>query len=266
MKSMRPDYKNWVPKGMLYGLIAGTAVTLVFWILFGIAGIGTAGTLKTVLAVTFGIVSLVLLAITCWVGYLYSSFSYNGSRQISRKVVEGIAGYVELPEGGVGLDVGCGSGALTIACAKRSPQGSMVGVDRWGKEYASYNLQLCEDNAQAEGVGNVVFQKGDATALPFEDETFDVVTSNYVYHNIVGADKQALILETLRTLKKGGAFAIHDLMTPRRYGDIYAFADRLRTMGYERVEILDTTDGLFLPHGQAALLGLEGSKLLIGRK
>lgn len=106
---------------------------------------------------TFGIVSLVLLAITCWVGYLYSSFSYNGSRQILRKVVEGIAGYVELPEDGVGLDVGCGSGALTIACAKRSPQGSMVGVDRWDKEYASYNLQLCEDNAQAEGVGNVVF-------------------------------------------------------------------------------------------------------------
>lgn len=266
MESMRPDYKNWVPRGMLYGLIAGTAVTLVFWILFGIAGIGTSGTLKTVLAVTFGIVSLVLLAITCWVGYLYSSFSYNGSRQISRKVVEGIAGYVELPEGGVGLDVGCGSGALTIACAKRSPQGSMVGVDRWGKEYASYNLQLCDDNAQAEGVSNVVFQKGDATALPFEDETFDVVTSNYVYHNIVGADKQALILETLRTLKKGGTFAIHDLMTPRRYGDIYAFADRLRAMGYEKVEILDTTDGLFLPHGRAALLGLEGSKLLIGRK
>ena len=75
-----------------------------------------------------------------------------------------------------------------------------------------------------------------------------------------------LILETLRTLKKGGTFAIHDLMTPRRYGDIYAFADRLRAMGYERVEILDTTDGLFLPHGQAVLLSLEGSKLLIGRK
>lgn len=142
----------------------------------------------------------------------------------------------------------------------------MVEVDRWGKEYASYNLQLCDDNAQAEGVGNVVFQKEDATALPFEDETFDVVTSNYVYHNIVGADKQALILETLRTLKKGGTFAIHDLMTPRHYGDIYAFADRLRAMGYERVEILDTTDDLFLPHGQAVPLSLEGSKLLIGRK
>lgn len=156
-------------------------------------------------------------------------------------------------------DAGAGHSQLPVLSAAH--KGSMVGVDRWGKEYVSYNLQLCEDNAQTEGVDNVVFQKGDATALPFEDETFDVVTSNYVYHNIVGADKQALILETLRTLKKGGTFAIHDLMTPRRYGDIYAFADRLRAMDYERVEILDTTDGLFLPHGRAALLGLEGSKL-----
>ena len=34
-----------------------------------------------------------------------------------------LASPVTLPEGGIGLDVGCGSGALTIACAKRNPQG-----------------------------------------------------------------------------------------------------------------------------------------------
>ena len=36
--------------------------------------------------------------------------------------------------------------------------------------------------------------------LDFPDESFDAVTSNYVYHNITGADKQALLLETLRVL------------------------------------------------------------------
>ena len=60
-------------------------------------------------------------------------FSYEGGRQLSRQIIEGIAAYIELPEGGVGLDVGCGSGALTIACAKRNPQGRMVGIDRWGR-------------------------------------------------------------------------------------------------------------------------------------
>lgn len=132
----------------------------------------------------------------------------------------------------MGLDVGCGSGALTIACAKRNPQGRMVGIDRWGKDYGEFSLPLCQNNAKAEGVSNTEFQKSDATKLPFADETFDAVTSNYVYHNISGVDKQQLLLETLRTLKKGGTFAIHDLMGKNRYGDMEAFCKKLREMGY----------------------------------
>ena len=48
-----------------------------------------------------------------------------------------------------------------------------------------------------------------------------------------------LLLETLRVLKKGGTFAIHDLMQ--------AFVQKLREMGYERVELIDTTTGKFMP-------------------
>ena len=170
------------------------------------------------------------------------------------------------PEGGVGLDIGCGSGALTIACAKRNPQGKMVGIDRWGKEYASFSLPLCEKNAAAESVKNASFRRGNAVKLDFPDESFDAVTSNYVYHNITGKDKQQLLLETLRVLKKGGTFAIHDLMSPRRYGDMQAFVQRLRDMGYERVELLDTTDGSFMTPKEARRLMLRGSTLLLGIK
>ena len=60
------------------------------------------------------------------------------------------------------LDVGCGSGALTIICAKRNPGASLIGIDRWGKEYASFNKPLCESNAKAEGVKNTEFRQGDA--------------------------------------------------------------------------------------------------------
>lgn len=80
----------------------------------------------------------------------------------------------------------------------------MVGIDRWGLEYASFSKELCEHNAQAEGVANVSFQKGDAIKLYFPDETFGAVTSNFVYHNITGKDKQDLLRETLRVLKKTG--------------------------------------------------------------
>lgn len=186
--------------------------------------------------------------------------------KLSRQIVEGTAAYITLPEGGRGLDVGCGSGALTIACAKRNPQGTMVGIDRWGKDYASFSLPLCEKNAMAEGVINTEFQRGDATKLDFPDESFDAVTSNYVYHNITGADKQKLLLETLRVLKKGGVFAIHDLMSPARYGDMEEFARQLKAQGYEKVELIDTTDGRFMTPKEAKRLMLKGSTLLVGRK
>ena len=164
------------------------------------------------------------------------------------------------------MDVGCGSGALTIACAKRNPRAQMVGIDRWGKEYASFNLPLCERNAEAEGVRNVSFLRGNAVKLDFPDETFDAVTSNYVYHNIKGKDKQQLLSETLRVLKKGGTFAIHDIMSPREYGDMRAFVKKLKEIGYEKVELVDTTDGLFLTKKESRTYMLAHSKLLVGRK
>lgn len=113
----------------------------------------------------------------------------------------------------------------------------MTGLDRWGKEYASFNNLLCVQNVKAEGINNIDFQKGDANKLPFADESFDAVVSNYVYHNIPGKNKQELLFETLRVLKKGGTFAIHDLMSKNRYGDMDVFCRMLREMSYEKVVV-----------------------------
>ena len=177
----------------------------------------------------------------------------------------GDRGLYDAPDGGVGFDVGCGSGALAIACAKRNPGASFIGIDRWGREYASYSKSLCENNAMAEGAGNVRFQHGDASALDSPDNSFDAVTSNYVYHNIPG-DRQKLLLETLRVLKPGGTFAIHDIFSRAKYGDMQAFVRKLRHMGYETVELIDTTDGIFMTKREAGWMGLSGSALLVGRK
>ncbi len=89
--------------------------------------------------------------------------------------------------------MGCGSGALTIAAAKRNPKASMVGCDIWSGAYRTFfSKKRCEENAKAEGARNVRFEEGNAIRLPFEDESFDAVTSNYVYHNISGHDKKKL--------------------------------------------------------------------------
>ena len=264
---MRPDYKNWVPKSMVNGLFGGAIAAFVLFILLGATGTIFQGMPRLVCGIIFGIGTLVLLFFAVWMGALYRTFDYNGKRKLSKTIIDGTAKYITLPDGGTGLDVGCGSGALTIACAKRNPKAYMVGCDIWSGTYKTvFSKKRCEDNAIAEGTFNVRFEEGNAIHLPFADESFDAVTSNYVYHNISGHDKQKLLLETLRVLKKGGTFAIHDLMSKARYGDIEAFANKLKAEGYEDVQLIDTTDGTFMNSKEATWLGLAGSTLLIGKK
>ncbi len=263
---MKADYRNWVPKAMIWELVAGTVVVAALFVVFGATTLVFDGTLRTVLFVVLLIGLLAMVKTTQWSISAYKAFSYDGKRQLSRQIVEGTAKYMDLPEGGKCMDVGCGSGALTIAVAKRNPKAMVYGVDRWGADYSSYSNMLCVRNSEAEGVGNTRFFKGNAVKLDFDDETFDGVVSNYVYHNITGKNKQELLLETLRTLKKGGTFAIHDLMSPRRYGDMEAFRQRLLNMGYEKVQLIDTTDGMFMSRMEATRYGLTGSTLLVGKK
>ena len=107
---------------------------------------------------------------------------------------------------------------------------------------------------------------GTPTSWTSPDESFDAVVSNYVYHNIMGSDKRTLLLETLRVLKKGGVFAINDNMKPRAYGDMEAFAQELRDMGYEDVRLIDTAQEAFGSRRRAAMMMLGDSRMLVGRK
>jgi len=253
----KPDYKNWMPKGMIWSFAAATIVALVLTLIVSI------GWLK----ISFLILTVILAGMTVWTILMYQAFSYNGKRQMSRQIIDGVAEYVKLPDGGRGLDVGCGSGALTIAVAKRNPNGKVFGIDRWGAEYASFSKKLCEDNAMVEGVSErTVFAQGDALKLDFPDESFDAVTSNYVYHNIPSRDRQTILLETLRVLKKGGSFAIHDIFSKSKYGDMQAFVRKLRDMGYEQVELIPTDSGRFMTPWEAKWMALSGSAILVGKK
>lgn len=166
----------------------------------------------------------------------------------------------------VATEVGCGSGALSIRAAISWPEAEVTGIDYWGAVY-NYSQTMCESNARSEGVyERCSFLHGDARKLDFQDETFDAVVSNYVYHNINGADKQGLLLESLRVLKKGGVFALNDDMKPRMYGDMEEFAKKLRKMGYREVRIIDTAQEAFGSHRRATLMMLGNSRMIVGQK
>lgn len=246
-----------MPKGMIWSFAAATIVALALTLVVGLSW----------LRIFLLILTVILAGMTVWTILMYRAFSYNGKRQMSRQIIDGVAEYVKLPDGGRGLDVGCGSGALTIAVAKRNPNGKVFGIDRWGAEYASFSKKLCEDNAMVEGVSErTVFAQGDALKLDFPDESFDTVTSNYVYHNIPSRDRQTILFETLRVLKKGGSFAIHDIFSKSKYGDMQAFVRKLRDMGYEQVELIPTDNGRFMTPLEAKWMALSGSAILVGKK
>ncbi|MBQ9227954.1 MAG: class I SAM-dependent methyltransferase [Eubacterium sp.] len=259
---MKPDYKNWIPKWMLIAYPAGALLLLILMIVFAAVLSGAA---KVIVTIIFALALAACLIAGGWSFFAYNRFSYSGKHKLSKRIVEGVAEYVTVPDGGKCLDVGCGSGALTIAVAKKNPKAELIGCDRWTKEYSDFSKLLCKENARAEGLDNIRFQKGDATALPFEDNTFDAVCSNYVYHNIPSRNRQAILLETLRTLKKGGTFAIHDIFSKNKYGDMEAFMQELYRMGYEKVELIDTTDQLMSP-SEAKMMLLSNSALLYGVK
>ena len=219
----------------------------------------------TVLGVIFIIAAAVFLVLLCWITWIRRQYAFGGGGMMER-VHQTILSYLDYDGKGTLLDVGCGSGALSIRAALTWPETKVTGIDYWGAAYG-YGQAMCEKNAAGEGVGSrCTFQHGDANRLDFPDESFDAVVSNYVYHNIIGADKHELLLETLRVLKKGGVFALNDEMKPRMYGDMEAFAQKLRDMGYQEVRLIDTATEAFGSRRRAAMMMLGESKMLVGRK
>ena len=59
---------------------------------------------------------------------------------------------------------------------------------------------------------------------------------------------------------------MHDIFSVSKYGDMDAFVKKLKDMGYEKVELIDTTDGMWISKTEALFMELAGSALLKGIK
>ena len=87
-----------------------------------------------------------------------------------------------------------------------------------------------------------------------------------VIQRIKGTTDAEAALQILRTLKKGGTFALHDIFSKSKYGDMQAFVSQLKDRGYRKVELIDTTDGKYMTRFEAGWMALSGSALLTGIK
>ena len=113
------------------------------------------------------------------------------------------------------LDVGCGRGLLTVGAARRLSTGGVVGLDLWRPGAITGNRrESVLQNARIEQVsGKVEVKEGDARKLPFANETFDVVLSNFVVHELKTREqREGMMREVTRVLKPGGRVALVDFI------------------------------------------------------
>ena len=98
------------------------------------------------------------------------------------------------------LDVGCGNGDLIIDLAEKGIKGTFFGIDQSGGMVAAAQSAASEKNIPFTATVDR------AEALPFHDNTFDVVITKYALHCI--EDISAALKEIYRVLKPGGQFLV----------------------------------------------------------
>ena len=97
------------------------------------------------------------------------------------------------------LEVPVGTGVLTMPVWQSLPQAEITCLD-----YSPDMMASAQEKAKRLSIANVAFTQGDVGALPFADESFDIVLSLNGFHAF--PDKEAAYRETYRVLKKGGTF------------------------------------------------------------
>jgi ubiquinone/menaquinone biosynthesis C-methylase UbiE len=96
------------------------------------------------------------------------------------------------------LDLGCGTGTLTILAKKSSPHARVAGLTG-----DAAMLEIARRKAAAGDV-EVAFDRGSAVDLPYADHSFDRVLSSLLFHQLTRQNKRQALREVLRVLRPGG--------------------------------------------------------------
>ena len=130
------------------------------------------------------------------------SMLYDNAQALTRRVLSAWQHPVEwlnIPPGGIALDVGSGPGNVTASLARAAgPDGLALGVD--------ISVPMLTRAVRAEAGPQVGFLRADAQRLPLRDHTIDAIVSIAVLQLI--PNPAAALAEMARVLRPGGRLAV----------------------------------------------------------
>ena len=124
---------------------------------------------------------------------IFRSFWGGRETQFRQRVID----LMNLVGGESLLDVGCGTGALTSMIAqKMNGKGSIFGID-----LSPRMIEIARKKTNRQG-SQIEYRVGSSLALPFSDETFDVVVTSLVYHQLFSREEKVKTLSEIRRVLK----------------------------------------------------------------
>jgi len=111
------------------------------------------------------------------------------------------------------LDIGCGTGDMTLTLARLAAAGTTI----TGLDYSPPMLARARQKADRAGLGGRVrFIHGDATKLPFPDGQLDCVSISFAFRNLTYQNPLRLphLAEVRRALRPGGRYVIVESSQP----------------------------------------------------
>jgi ubiquinone/menaquinone biosynthesis C-methylase UbiE len=113
---------------------------------------------------------------------------------------------------------------MLVGAAKRLTSGKATGIDLWQQQDQLNNsAEATLANAEIEGVlERIEVKTADMRQLPFSEDYFDVIVSNWAVHNLeAAADRQTALDEMIRVLKPGGRVVLSDIANQNEYANYF---------------------------------------------
>jgi ubiquinone/menaquinone biosynthesis C-methylase UbiE len=117
---------------------------------------------------------------------------------------DALVAQAELGDGLRVLEIGCGTGNVTVRAKRAAPRADMVGTD-------PDPLALARAQRKARGLTGIRFERAYAQELPFADGEFDRALSSMMLHHLDEDVKAGALAEVHRVLRPGGRLHIVDI-------------------------------------------------------